>query len=183
MTNTPPPASLPDKPAKKKISSVRHTRAIQRDRSKRPVVSPSAEEVEARLKEIVHPATMAQVAHYRDLGLRERVLTLPVMVAVVLSLIWRQVGGLRDIARLLCSEGLLWAEPVKISSQAIDQRLGSLPAELFGAVFESLLPVLHERWQARHRPLPPEIAWAQAHYAQVFVVDGSTLEPVMHFGP
>jgi hypothetical protein len=176
MSTPPVTSAAPEKPAKKKPSSVRHPRAIQRDRSKRPVVSPSAEQVEARLKEIVHPATMAQVAHYWDLGLRERVLTLPVMVAVVLSLIWRQVGGLRDLARLLCSEGLLWAEPVKISSQAIDQRLGSLPAELFAAVLESLLPALQARWQARQRPLPPEIAWAQAHYAQVFVVDGSTLD-------
>jgi hypothetical protein len=165
--------------ARKKISSVRHTRAIQRDRSKHPIVAPSAAEVETRLKEIVHPATLAQVTHYHQLGLRERVLSLPVMVAVVLSLIWRQVGGLRDIARLLCAEGLLWVEPVTISFQAIDQRLSSLPAELFLAVLQALLPVLQNRWQTRPRPLPPEMAWAQTHYARVWVVDGSTLDALV----
>jgi hypothetical protein len=60
--------------APKKSSSVRHTRAIQRDRSKRPLAAPPAEQISQRLTEIVHPATLAQVAHYHDLGLRERVL-------------------------------------------------------------------------------------------------------------
>ena len=68
----------------KKTSSVRHTRAIQRDRSKRPAVDPPDEEVAERLSEVIHPATLATVAHYHKLGLRERVLTLPVMVALVL---------------------------------------------------------------------------------------------------
>jgi hypothetical protein len=27
-----------------------------------------------------------------------------------------------------------------------------------------LLPVLYERWQARQRPLPPDLAWARARY-------------------
>jgi hypothetical protein len=34
--------------------------------------------VVARLTEIVHPATLAQLDYYCQLGLRERVLTLPV---------------------------------------------------------------------------------------------------------
>jgi hypothetical protein len=71
----------------KRTSSVRHTRAIQRDRSKRPLAAPPDEQISQRLTEIVHPATLAQVAHYHDLGLRERVLNLPVMVALVLSMI------------------------------------------------------------------------------------------------
>ncbi|WP_200335859.1 hypothetical protein, partial [Thiocystis violacea] len=62
----------------KKRSSVRHTRAIQRDRQHRPASAPSAEAVVERLSEIVHPATLAQVSYFRLLGLRARVLTLPV---------------------------------------------------------------------------------------------------------
>jgi len=42
---------------------------------------------------LIHPLTLGQVAHYHDLGLRERVLSLPVMVALVLSMVWRQVGA------------------------------------------------------------------------------------------
>ena len=43
----------------KKRSTVRHTRAIQRDRRARPTVAPSAPQVEARLAELIHPATLA----------------------------------------------------------------------------------------------------------------------------
>jgi hypothetical protein len=58
----PTPPSTPPKveAAKPKKSSVRHTRAIQRDRTKRPLSAPPAEAVVARLTEIVHPATLAQ---------------------------------------------------------------------------------------------------------------------------
>src|SRR5579885_1142594 len=87
-TDSPPCAC-----ARKKPSSVRHTRAIQRDRTKRPPVSPPEAEVEARLRELIHPLPPRQVAPYHDPGLRERVLSLPVMVALVLSMIRRQVGS------------------------------------------------------------------------------------------
>lgn len=56
----------------KKPSTVRHTRAIQRDRSKRPIVAPPDPIVAGRLTELIHPYTLSQVAHYHDLGLRER---------------------------------------------------------------------------------------------------------------
>ena len=79
MTTTLPSAATLETPLKKKkVSSVRHTRAIQRDRSKRPTVAPPDDQVAERLTEIVHPATLAQLDYYRHLGLRERLLTLPV---------------------------------------------------------------------------------------------------------
>ncbi len=90
-----------------KRSTVRHTRAIQRDRQTRPSVAPSAPQVEARLAELIHPATLAQVATFHELGLRQRLLTLPVMVAFVLSLVWRQLGSVSEAVRVLRQEGLL----------------------------------------------------------------------------
>ena len=54
-------------------STVRHTRAIQRDRSKRPLAAPLSGPVEQGLIEVIHPATLAQLAHFHELGLRERV--------------------------------------------------------------------------------------------------------------
>ena len=163
----------------KKSSSVRHTRAIQRDRSKRPLAAPPDEQISQRLTEMVHPATLAQVAHYHDLGLRERVLNLPVMVALVLSMIWRQVAGVNELVRLLRAEGLLWATPQRISQQAVSERLRTLPAELFLRLLLAILPQLQERWQVRQRPLPLEIAWAQRHYRQVLIHDGSTLDALL----
>jgi hypothetical protein len=132
--------------APKKTSSVRHTRAIQRDRSKRPPVSPPDAEIEARLTELIHPLTLRQVAHYHDLGLRERVLSLPVVVALVLSMIWRQVGAVTTLAHLLQREGLLWTAPVRVSQQALSARLHSFPADLFRRVLDDLLPPMQGRW-------------------------------------
>jgi hypothetical protein len=163
----------------KKSSTVRHTRAIQRDRTKRPVVGPPDEQVAARLMEIVHPATLSQLEHYRQLGLRARILSLPVMVGLVLSMIWRQVNGVCELTRLIRTEVLLWAPPLRVTQQAISERLCSLPAELFVRVLEALMPVLQARWAARQRPLPAEIAWAQQHYSRVLIVDGSTLDALI----
>src|SRR3990172_7076297 len=115
----------------KNTSSVRHTRAIQRDRTKRPLAAPPDEQGAARLTEIVHPATLNQVGYYHQLGLRERTLTLPVMVALVLSMIWRQLSGISELVRLVRTEVLLRAPPLKISQQSLSERLGALPSELF----------------------------------------------------
>lgn len=163
----------------KKSSSVRHTRAIQRDRSKRPLTGPPDQEVSQRLTDLVHPATLSQVAYFHELGLRERVFTLPLMVAVVLSMIWRQIGEVTQVVRLMQKESLLWAQPQRITQQALSERLRTLPAELFLRVLEAVLPLMQTRWQARQRPLPPEVAWTQSHYTQVLVQDGSTLDALL----
>src|SRR5437773_8268445 len=114
-----------------KNSTVRHTRAIQRDRRTQPTIAPSAPQVEGRLADLIHPATLAQVAAFHQAGLRERVLTLPVMVAFVLSLIWRQLGSVSAAVRVLGEEGLLWAEPTAVSQQAASERLRRFPPALF----------------------------------------------------
>lgn len=169
--------SAPKQP--KKSSSVRHTRAIQRDRSKRPLVAPPDEQVSQQLTDLVHPATLSQVAYFHELGLRERVFTLPLMVAIVLSMIWRQIGEVTQVVRLMQKESLLWAQPQRITQQALSERFRTLPAELFLKVLEAILPVMQTRWQARQRPLPPEVAWAKSQYTQVLVQDGSTLDALL----
>jgi hypothetical protein len=165
--------------SKSKKSTVRHTRAIQRDRTKRPNTAPPSEQIEARLTELVHPATLNQVAHFHDLGLRERTLNLPVMMAFVLSLIWRQLGSVAEAVRVLNREGLLWVDERKVSQQAVEQRLGSLPALLFERVLQELLPHLAERWRERTRPLPAALRWAQQHFSAVVALDGSTLDALL----
>src|SRR3954451_3606034 len=112
----------------KKPSTVRPTRAIPRDWRFRPAAAAPAPQVEARLADLIHPATLAQVAAFHDRGLRERVLTLPVMVAFVLSLIWRQLGSVAEAVRVLTTEGVLWADAAAVSPQAVSQRLRRLPA-------------------------------------------------------
>jgi hypothetical protein len=164
---------------KPKKSTVRHTRAIQRDRTKRPNTAPPDEQSEARLTEIVHPATLNQVAHFHELGLRERLLNLPVMMAFVLSLIWRQLGSVAEAVRVLNREGLLWVDERKVSQQAVEQRLGSLPALLFERVLQEVLPAMAQRWHERTRPLPPALRWAHEHFSAVVALDGSTLDALL----
>lgn len=163
----------------KKQSSFRHTRAIQRDRTKRPTVGPLDEDVEKLLKEVVHPATLAQVSAYWDMGLRERILTLPVMIAVVLSMLWRQIPGTSELARTLRDEGLLWVKATKVSQQALSTRLRVIPARLFHEVLMAVLPVMQERWRKRARPLPEAVAWASSRFSRVLALDGSTLDVLL----
>lgn len=91
---------------KKKPSSVRHTRAIRVAQSKHVPAPPSAPAVSERLAELVHPATYTQIDYYHRLRLRQRLLTLPVTVAVVLSPVWRQIGSATGLVRVLAR----WAQ-------------------------------------------------------------------------
>jgi len=160
----------------RKASSVRHTRAIQRDRTKHSITAPTDEQIQEHLTDMVHPATLAQMGYFRKLGLRERTLGLIVMVAFVLEMIWRQISGVSEMVRLVQTETVLWVSPTKVSQQAFSQRLTSIPAELFLNILMSVLPHMQQRWAERKRPLPPEIAWALERYNEVLAVDGSTLD-------
>jgi hypothetical protein len=164
----------------KKKSSVRHTRAVQRDRRKRPIVAPPDERIQQRMEELLLPAIKAQKELFKKLGLRDRVLTLSMTVAIVISLVWRQIGGGgTEIARLLRNEGMLWVPMLIVSQQAISERLRFFPPTLFLQIVLHILPVLHQRWQVRQRPLPPILAWAQERYTAVLAADGSTLDALM----
>jgi hypothetical protein len=163
----------------RKASSVRHTRAIQQNRNKQPIAAPSDDQIKERLREIVHPATLAQVSYFHKLGLRERTLGFVVMVAFVLEMIWRQISSVSALTRIIQEEAILWERPRKVSQQALSQRLTSLPAEMFLKVLLEILPDLRERWLSRKRPLSPELAWAAERYSAVQAVDGSTLDALI----
>lgn len=164
---------------KPKKSSVRHTRAVQRAQSKRPTVGPSAENLEQWLKDLIHPAVYTQMGLFRAMGLRARILTLPVMMAFVMSLIWRQIGAVGEAVRVLNQEGLLWVNPTPVSQAAVVQRLNSLPAILFENVLNAVLPRMAARWRERSRPIAPAVALVQQRFRQVLVLDGSTLDGLL----
>jgi len=163
----------------RKKSSVRHTRAIQKNRISHPVAAPSDEQIRERIQDLVHPATLAQVSYFHRLGLRERTLSFVVMVAFVLEMIWRQLGSVNALARIVQKEAILWEQPRKVSQQALAQRLTSLPAELFLRVLLEILPKAQARWMQRERPLSAELLWAAERYRAVLAVDGSTLDALI----
>lgn len=154
-----------------------HHPVLNRDHARpRTTPAPASVAVEQHLTDLISPVTFALGDAYRQLGLRQRILSLPVMVGVVLTLIWRQVPSVSELVRLLAREQLLWVPPQPVSQQALSLRLRSLSAELFVRVCTDLLPRLTARSRARHRPLPPVIVQAQTHFTHVWAVDGTTLE-------
>lgn len=156
-----------------------HSRAIRVAQSKHVPGEPLAPLLSERLQSLVVPAAYAQLSYYRQLGLRERLLSLPVMVAVVIGLIWQQIGSASELLRVLTQEGMLWVGPLRVSQQALAKRLLNFPAELFERVLLEILPDAQSRWLKRQRPLPPEVAWAQQHFGRVLIFDGSTLDGLL----
>ncbi len=165
---------------KPKKNSLPHTRAIQRDRSKRANSLPPDEAVVAWMNEIVHPAVYAQIETYYAMGLRTRILTLPVMAAFVLGMLWQHLGSVREAVRVLREEGMLWMSAIEgVSAQAVLERMSTLPSVLFYQILLDCLPALQERGRLRQRPQPPAIAWAQQHFSHIWAFDGSVLDGLL----
>ncbi len=109
--------------------------------------------------------------------LRERILNLPLMMAAVLTLLWRDVAGVRELTRMLARDGLLRCNPTKVSQQAVSQRFLTFPSELFEKLFKDLLPSLRAGWHSRNqRPLPESIQFTLLKFERIWIIDGSTLE-------
>jgi len=139
---------------------------------------PSEGQIAARLEALVLPALAGLGGEYRKLGLRQRVLTLPVMAAAVVTMIWQQVPSVAEVVRLLAREPLLWLpQAIRVSEQGVNQRLRCLPASLFEQMVTAVLPELVKRAQDRSpRPPSPAIQRAQQHFTHLWAVDASTLE-------
>jgi len=134
------------------------------------------ETIQKQFEELLSPAIYAQSAFYRSLNLRDRILNLPLMIAAILALLWRQVPSVCELTKVLNREGVLWIGPAKVSQPALSKRLLAFPAELFQQVLHSLLPKLRERWVARQRPLPESVNCALRHFEHIYAADGSVLE-------
>ena len=143
-------------------------------RRQQPALSDS--DIEQRLEELVKPAVFAELDYYHQLGLRNRLLNLPVMVSIVLAMIWRQVPGVNELQRLLAHERILWTQPTKVSQPALSQRFLSFPAELFERVLSAVLARLPARRAARSRPVPVLLQRISTRFAACYALDGTTLE-------
>ena len=135
---------------KKKPSSVRHTHAIRVAESKHVPAAPPDPMITERLTELVHPATYAQMDFYHQLGLRDRLLNLPVMVALVISMIWQHIGSASELVRVLAQEGFLWVSPLHVTQQALSLRLLDFPAILFERL-DGRAAAVQARWEERQR--------------------------------
>ena len=100
-----------------------NSKRLNRDHAKRkqrPMVEDRV--IAEHLTALLTPTIKSQSRFFRELGLRDRILTLPLMVAAVLTLLWRDVPGVTELTRLLETEGFLWCGKIKVSQQALSQR-------------------------------------------------------------
>ncbi len=162
----------------------KHTRsrphAEFRHRSQIPM--PSVEEVEQRLTDLLSPSLLApRQMERRDprqpqriIRMRQRLLRLPVMVAIIVSLVWRRMPAVAEVHKVLSQEGVLWVTPLHVSPQAITKRLDALPAAVMGQLFAEVCG----RLQAQAPPPLPHPSWAPVceSFPRIALVDGSTLE-------
>lgn len=140
------------------------------------VPAPEIAEIEAKLWYWLSPESFKPLSLTPDdKKRRDRLLTLPVMMAVVLSLVYRRISGLSEVVRVLESEGLLWQEPLKVSKQALSKRLACLPAQLFGQVFEQTIAKMRSKAVDR-LPIPADWESVCQSFNAIWIADGSTLE-------
>ena len=162
----------------------KHTRARPhaefRHRSQIPL--PAVEEVEQRLTDLLSPSILAprQLERreprqpQRIIRRRQRLLTLPVMVAIIVSLVWRRVPSIAAVQQVLTRAGLVGMAPLQVSAQAIPKRLDVLPAVVIG----QLLTAVWRRVPAQPPPPLPHPRWAPVWeaFALRALVDGAPLE-------
>ena len=151
-----------------------------RHRSQIPL--PAVDEVEQRLMDVLSPSLLApRQLERRDprqpqrlIRMRQRLLTLPVMVALIVSLVWRRMPSVAEVHKVLTREGLLGMAPLQVSPQAITKRLDVLPAALRG----QLVAEVCARLQAQPPPPLPPPRWVPVgeRFPLLAIVDGSTLE-------
>ncbi len=153
----------------------RKTNRDHAKRQQRPMQEDEA--IAAQISALLTPALAKQKKYCRQLGLRDRILTLPLMVAAVLTMLWRDVAGVRELTRMLAREGFLWCDRLQVSQQALSKRFLTFPADLFENVLSEILPSLEEKWHQRnHRPLPESVQFTLTRFEKIWIADGSTLE-------
>lgn len=163
----------------RKNPAFRYPIALERDHARsRAAPAPSVEEFDAQATLLVYPVALGIWERHRGPRLRERVLSLPVLVGILLSLVWRQIPSIHMLKRVLARERLLWVAPITISQQAIAQRLETMPAQLFAEVWQELAPALQHHASQRPGFHGALLAALHPSYQRVWIVDSSRLEAV-----
>ena len=142
-------------------------------RARTQVPAPPVAAIAQRLRAMLTPSAFAPLRNTQGtVKRRDRLLTLPVMVAIVVSLVWRQIPSLKELLRVLALEGLLWTDALTVSKQALSKRLANLPASLFADLFADAL----QQPQTVAAAPPAALAGVVKRFAALWLADGSTLE-------
>lgn len=145
--------------------------------------------MEPRRLEVLSPSWLApRQLERRDprppqrlIRLRQRRLTLPVMVASIVSLVWRRGPSIAEVQQVWTREGVVGMVPLPVSPHALTTRLDGLPATVMGQLGAEVCtrlpaqpppPLPHPRWAPVREPCP-----------LLAMVDGSTREARRHTTP
>ncbi|PMP76975.1 MAG: hypothetical protein C0183_17840 [Roseiflexus castenholzii] len=104
------------------------------------VPGPQDETLQTQCDELLSPAISAQAAFYRSVQLRDRIVNLPLMIAVMLAMVWRPIPSVCALTRTLKRAGVLWMGPVNVAQPAVSQRWLTCSADWFRQVCSSVLP-------------------------------------------
>ncbi len=150
-------------------------------RHRTDVAMPAIEELETELYRLLSPTAFAPLRLVESSrALRDRTLTLPVMTAVVLSLVLRGMASQQEAVRVLNREGMLWTGPMRITKQALSERFSSLPADLFARMLNEVIATYRrEQWQQKANTDALMQPWQRRvteRFSTVLTTDTSTLE-------
>ncbi|QIR40958.1 IS4 family transposase [Tolypothrix sp. PCC 7910] len=146
-------------------------------RQQKHVPAPPIEEIEKEIFSLLSPVSFKPLRFYENEQNKkywDRILTLPMMMASVVSLVYRQIPGLREVQRISSQEGLLWVERIEVTAQAVSKRLRTLPIELFVQVFEQVIARINH--QPKNQAIPENWQAVCHRFPAIWIADGSTLE-------
>ena len=135
-------------------------------------------EITKKIFELLEPTMFTPLKYLQ--GNHERImrdiLYLPVMVALMVSIVYRQIAGLSEAVRVLKEEGLLWVEPLKVTKQAVSKRIMNVPAEIFAILLKGVLEKAAEK--AEKIKVGEKWEKVREKFSVVWIADGSTLEQI-----
>ena len=143
---------------------------------------PAVEEGEQRRRDVLTPSLLAPRQRERHaprppprlIRLRQRLLTRPVSVAIMVSWVWRRVPSIAAVQQVLARAGMWGGAPLQVSAQAITTRLDGRPAAGVGQLVAEVGARLHA--PAPPALPPPSGAPVRQHCARLALVDGATRE-------
>jgi hypothetical protein len=103
-------------------------------------------------------------------------LTLPTLMTFVMDMAGYNPASLTPIKEVLQAQGFFpTSAPHEPSTAARVHHLDTLPSTLFQRLLLDTLPMLHQRWHMRQRPLLPLHEWARQHFTAVLSADVAML--------
>ncbi|BAY33938.1 transposase (plasmid) [Nostoc carneum NIES-2107] len=98
-------------------------------RQQKHVPAPPIEEIEKEIFSLLSPVSFKPLRLYeneQNKKYRDRILTLPMMMAIVVSLVYRQIPGLREVQRVLSRIGIVMGGTNRSNSPSSVKKIANI---------------------------------------------------------